>query len=71
MNNFSDNVNAFFIVLGIFFFLAFITALPVMLLWNYFLVGAINGVNEIGFIQAWGISVLSNLMFKSSVRTTQ
>lgn len=71
MTKFSGNVTAFFTVLGIFFFLAFITALPVMLLWNYFLVGAIDGVHEIGFLQAWGISVLSNLMFKNSVRTME
>jgi uncharacterized RDD family membrane protein YckC len=42
-------------------------AFPVMLLWNYCLVGAVAGVSEITFLQAWGLYILSNLMFKTSV----
>jgi hypothetical protein len=42
-------------------------ALPVMLLWNYCLVGAVAGVNEITFLQAWGLYILSNFLFKVSV----
>jgi hypothetical protein len=41
-------------------------SLPVMLLWNGCLVGAITGVNEISWLQAWGILVLAGLLFKSS-----
>jgi len=44
-----------------------ILSLPVMLLWNYCLVGAIAGVNEIGWLQAWGILVLCGFLFKASV----
>lgn len=40
-------------------------SLPVMLLWNGCLVGAINGVNEITWLQAWGILVLCGLLFKT------
>ena len=41
-------------------------SLPVMLLWNGCLVGAISGVNEITWLQAWGILILFGLLFKSS-----
>ncbi len=42
-------------------------ALPVMLLWNYCLVGAVSIVNEITWLQAWGILVLCGLLFKTHV----
>ena len=41
-------------------------SLPVMLLWNYCLVGAVAGVTAIGWLQAWGIMVLFGFLFKSS-----
>ena len=41
-------------------------SLPVMLLWNYCLVGAIAGVASIGWLQAWGIMILCGFLFKSS-----
>lgn len=43
-----------------------ILSLPVMLLWNYFLVDAITGIKEIGWMQAWGILVLCGLLFKTN-----
>lgn len=46
-----------------------IVSLPVMLLWNYCLVGAISGINEITWLQAWGILVLFGLLFKTHVTT--
>jgi hypothetical protein len=60
------------IVLGIIVVVVMVIAigllfsLPVMLLWNGCLVGAITGVNEISWLQAWGILVLAGLLFKSS-----
>ena len=53
-------VGSIAVILG----LSFLLAWPVMLLWNGCLVGAINGVNEITWLQAWGISVLSAFLFK-------
>ena len=44
-----------------------IASLPVWLLWNYCLVGSIDGVKEISWLQAWGILVLFSLLFKSNV----
>jgi hypothetical protein len=46
-----------------------IMSFPVMLLWNGCLVGAIAGINEISWLQAWGIMILFGLLFKSSVET--
>ena len=52
-------------------FLSFLLSWPVMWLWNNALVGAINGVNEVSWLQAWGISVLSGILFKTTVSTSK
>ena len=46
--------------------LGLLFSLPIMLLWNACLVPAIPGLAQIGWIQAWGINILSGLLFKSS-----
>lgn len=58
-------VGAVALVIG----LGLLFSLPVMLLWNWCLVGAVTGVNEISWLQAWGIMVLFGLLFKSTVTT--
>lgn len=52
-------------VLGLVCIVAVLLGYPVMLLWNYCLVGAIDGVNEIGFFQAIGLNILASILFKS------
>lgn len=52
----------FGVVLGI--ILGLILALPVMWLWNSVLIAAIPGIKEIGWIQAWGIMLLCQFLFK-------
>ena len=42
-------------------------SLPVMWLWNVALVPAIPGLAQIGWLQAWGILVLCNFLFKPTV----
>jgi hypothetical protein len=42
-------------------------SLPVMWLWNVALVPAIPGLVEIGWLQAWGILILCNFLFKPTV----
>lgn len=54
---------AFVLVLG---FIAIIMAYPTMWLWNNCLIGAVDGVNDIGFWQALGINVLAGILFKNS-----
>jgi hypothetical protein len=53
--------------LGGFLLLSFLLSWPVWMLWNGCLVGAISGVNEITWMQAWGISVLFGFLFKNTV----
>ena len=49
---------------GLIIFFGLLFSLPVMLLWNAALVPAIPGLAEIGWLQAWGLLVLSGIMFK-------
>lgn len=41
-------------------------SLPIWLLWNSCLVPAINGVNEISWLQAWGLNILCTGLFKET-----
>ena len=45
--------------------IAILFAYPFMLLWNGCLVGAVTGINQIGFWQALGLMILCGFMFKS------
>lgn len=47
-------------------FLLSLNSLFVMMLWNMFLIPAINGVNEIGFITAMGLTALAGILFKDN-----
>ena len=46
-------------------FLSFVMSWPVMALWNGCLVDAVQGVKEITWLQAWGLTVLFSLLFKT------
>ena len=61
------------IVVGIVSILAlsFLLSWPVYMLWNGCLVGAIAGVSEVTWLQAWGLTVLCGFLFKSNVSTTK
>lgn len=52
-------------------FFSFVLSWPVMWLWNNALVGAVVGVNEVSWLQAWGISVLCGLLFKTTVSNSK
>ena len=60
-------VTGFIGLIAIALFLSFLLAWPVMMLWNGCLVPAVDGVKEIGWLQAWGLQFLVNLLFKMSV----
>jgi hypothetical protein len=45
---------------------AIVLAWPTQLLWNHSLVGAVDGINPIGFWQALGINLLFGILFKTS-----
>lgn len=50
-------------------FLSFLLSWPVMELWNQCLVPAVDGTHQIGWLQAWGIQFLFNLLFKATIST--
>lgn len=54
-------VISFFVIVA----LGLLFSLPVMFLWNLCLVPAIPGINTIGWLQAWGIMILSGFLFKN------
>ena len=47
-------------------FITFLLSWPVMELWNQCLVPAVEGIREIGWLQAWGIQFLFVMLFKST-----
>jgi hypothetical protein len=37
------------------------------MLWNGCLVGAVTGINEVTWLQAWGLNILAGFLFKHTV----
>lgn len=56
----------FVTVAAIFVFVLSINSFLVMVCWNMFLITAINGINEIGFAQAMGLTGLAGLLFRDN-----
>lgn len=52
--------------LGVALVTAVLLAWPTQWLWNNALVGAVDGINPIGFWQALGINLLFGILFKTS-----
>lgn len=46
--------------------ISLLLSIPVWLLWNGCLVGAIDGVREVTWLQAWGLSILAGFLFKNT-----
>jgi hypothetical protein len=51
--------------------LSFLLSWPVYMLWNGCLVGAVAGVSEVTWLQAWGLTVLCGFLFKSNVSNSK
>lgn len=70
MNNVLDNVvngvGTISIAIIIVVVLGGLLALPVMWLWNGCLVPAIPAIVEVGWLQSWGLMILSSLLVKST-----
>lgn len=60
-----DKLVVFFVIVGVIFVLSLIFSLPVMWMWNGCLVPAVTFAKPISWLQALGISILSNILFKS------
>lgn len=56
-------------IIGAIILFGLILSLPIYLLWNSCLVPAVDGVHEIGWMQAWGLNILCTGLFKSSIET--
>lgn len=61
-----EKLGLVFEALGVVVLTAALLAWPTQWLWNNALVGAIDGINPIGFWQALGITFLCNMLFKST-----
>jgi hypothetical protein len=61
------------IVLGLvaLLFISFLLSWPVYMLWNGCLVGAVAGVTEVTWLQAWGLSILCGILFKPNSVTSK
>lgn len=66
MNQIGTALGALVLFVGIVVAAGLLFSLPVWLLWNYCLVGAVAGVSQITWLQAWGILILCAFLFKSS-----
>lgn len=62
-------VGAIVVGLASLIFLSFLLSWPVYMLWNGCLVGAVEGVKEVTWLQAWGLNVLAGFLFKTTVNT--
>jgi len=61
--------NTFFVTAFTAICTSFFLSIWVYLLWNNALIGAINGVNSISWVQALGITLLCNTLFTGAVFT--
>ena len=66
MKSITVGIGAFIGLLAAALFLSFLLAWPVMELWNGCLVPAVDGVKDIGWMQAWGIQFLFGILFKTT-----
>lgn len=67
MNNVIEYIVTFVGLVAVALFLSFVLSWPVMMLWNGCLVGAVAFVQEVTWLQAWGLSVLCGILFKTTV----
>jgi hypothetical protein len=69
MEKFTVMIGAIVVALLGLVILSFLLSWPVYMLWNGCLVGAVAGVSEVTWLQAWGISILCGLLFKTTVNS--
>jgi len=46
--------------------LSFLLSWPVMVLWNECLVPAVQGINQVTWLQAWGLSMLAGFLLNKT-----
>jgi hypothetical protein len=65
-----EKLGVFFAAIGVLIIMAVLLAWPTQLLWNHALIGAVDGLNPIGFWQALGINMLCGILFRNSNQTS-
>jgi hypothetical protein len=61
-----EKITTFFLAISLIVALSILYAVPIVFLWNWCLVGTIDGVHEINFWKALGISILINMISAKS-----
>lgn len=61
-----ERLGIFVSAIAVLFVACILLAWPVQWLWNHSLVGAVDGIHQITFWQALGISFLFSILFKNS-----
>ena len=66
-----EKLGVFFAAIGMVIVIAVLMAWPTQWLWNNALIGAVDGLNPIGFWQALGINVLCGILFRNSTSSSK
>lgn len=66
-----EKLGVFLAAIGMVIVVAVLMAWPTQWLWNNALIGAIDGLNPIGFWQALGINVLCGILFRNSTSSSK
>ena len=61
-----EKIGTFLGVISLLVVLSILYAVPIVFLWNWCLVGTIDGVHEINFWKALGIAILINMISSKS-----
>ena len=67
MEKVSYFIGALLVVIGV----ALLMSFPVMWLWNYALVPAVDGINSINVYQSLCLMVLASILFKTNVNNNK
>jgi len=57
--------------LGFIVLLSFLLSWPIMMLWNSCLVGAVDGVHAVTWLQAWGLTILIHSLVRATATSKE
>lgn len=70
MGNFLGVIGAIVIAIVILLLVAVLFAIPTLLLWNW-LMPVLFGLKTITLFQAWGVNLLTSILFKSNYKSVK
>jgi predicted acyltransferase len=71
MNNLSESIGTIIAAVLLIAFAALLMAFPTKWLWNSCLVPTVDGIHQIGFLQALGLNFLFSILFKPTSKTSK